>query len=186
MKKDNNAKISLIKTASKLFQEQGFSATGLNQIVKESNTAKGSLYFYFPNGKNELAVAAIADASESTENFMAEILKSNEPLLTRMHNLVDAFGTALETSEFHQGCPICTITLEAASTNEPIRIASQEAYMSWTHLLELHLCANNIADAKDVASSLISLIEGGLILARASKDTAVLESIKKTVTLLLK
>lgn len=186
MRKDNGAKEALIQTASRLFQEQGFSATGLNQIVKESNTAKGSLYFYFPKGKNELAVAAINEASSNTENFMADILHSDESLEIRLHKLVDAFGYALENSEFNQGCPICTITLEAASKNESIRIASDNAYNSWQNLLELHLNANNISDAKDVASSLISLLEGGLILARASKDIRVLNAIKKSVSLLIK
>ena len=57
----------LIKTASRLFGIQGYHATGLNEILKESGTPKGSLYYHFPNGKEELALEAIKLASENIQ-----------------------------------------------------------------------------------------------------------------------
>ena len=45
------AKNRILITAARLFQQQGYHATGLNQIVVESGTPKGSLYYYYPGGK---------------------------------------------------------------------------------------------------------------------------------------
>ncbi len=49
----------IIEKTSELFERQGYHATGLNQIVSESETPRGSLYYYFPEGKEELAAEAV-------------------------------------------------------------------------------------------------------------------------------
>ena len=49
----------IIQAATELFEEQGYHATGLAQILERSQAPKGSLYYYFPGGKQQLAVETI-------------------------------------------------------------------------------------------------------------------------------
>ena len=65
MSADGGARQRIIDTASRLFQEQGYRATGLNQILRESGAPKGSLYYYFPDGKEDLAVHAVRAAADA-------------------------------------------------------------------------------------------------------------------------
>ena len=51
----------MLKKAADLFQRQGFHATGLKQILEESGAPRGSLYFHFPGGKEQLAVEALRE-----------------------------------------------------------------------------------------------------------------------------
>ena len=44
----------IIEKTCELIELQGFNATGVNQIIRESGTPKGSLYYHFPGGKEEL------------------------------------------------------------------------------------------------------------------------------------
>lgn len=77
-KVDSREKI--LQTASRLFQLQGYHATGLNQIIKESGAPKGSLYHYFPNGKEELAVESVKYTSSFIETRIQGILdKVSDP-----------------------------------------------------------------------------------------------------------
>ncbi|HAJ55397.1 MAG TPA: TetR/AcrR family transcriptional regulator, partial [Lactobacillus sp.] len=54
-----NTREKLVATAADLFQEEGVRATGLSKILAVSGTPKGSLYYYFPEGKEQLIKAAI-------------------------------------------------------------------------------------------------------------------------------
>jgi TetR/AcrR family transcriptional repressor of lmrAB and yxaGH operons len=56
MADDPNTRERILATASGLFQRQGYHATGLNQVLAEGKAPKGSLYFHFPRGKEQLAL----------------------------------------------------------------------------------------------------------------------------------
>ncbi|MGL1418954.1 TetR family transcriptional regulator, partial [Vibrio parahaemolyticus] len=55
MEKTRDARTRALETAERLFRTQGFAATGLTQILDESGSPKGSFYFHFPDGKQQLA-----------------------------------------------------------------------------------------------------------------------------------
>jgi TetR/AcrR family transcriptional repressor of lmrAB and yxaGH operons len=63
-KQEGEACARLLGTAADLFQRQGYHGTGLNQILAESGAPKGSLYHYFPEGKEALAAAALGRSGE--------------------------------------------------------------------------------------------------------------------------
>lgn len=50
----NTTRDQIIETTCELLEAYGYHATGLNQILTKSGTPKGSLYYYFPEGKEEL------------------------------------------------------------------------------------------------------------------------------------
>ncbi len=52
-------KDNIVVAAMSLFRRQGYASTGLNQILQESGAPKGSLYHYFPGGKEQLGLAAV-------------------------------------------------------------------------------------------------------------------------------
>ena len=50
---------AIVRAAATLFRRNGYAATGINEIAEVSGAPKGSLYHYFPNGKDEIAEAAV-------------------------------------------------------------------------------------------------------------------------------
>ena len=67
----------LIRTTSRLLRKQGYAATGLNQVMAEAEAPKGSMYFHFPGGKEELAAAALDRFSGRVRDLMAESLAAS-------------------------------------------------------------------------------------------------------------
>lgn len=81
MNNKTDSREKIIEAASKLFQIKGFNATGLNEILKESKSPKGSLYYYFPDGKEQLALEAIRLASKSIlERLETTLNKYSDPI----------------------------------------------------------------------------------------------------------
>ena len=59
---DTRARILL--TMARLIEKQGYHATGLNEIIRESGAPKGSVYYYFPGGKEQIGAEAILEAGK--------------------------------------------------------------------------------------------------------------------------
>ena len=119
-----------------LLRRRGYAASGLGEIVARSGAPKGSLYFHFPGGKEELAIAAMERSAAQLRDAMAVILNSSEDLDEAIGRLIDALAAGLEQSQFADGCPIATVALETAGDSEPMRAAARAAFDSWLEVLK--------------------------------------------------
>lgn len=165
---------AFVKTAGGLLRRQGYAGTGLNEIVARSGAPRGSLYFHFPGGKQELALAAMEQAGEELRAAIAAILGSSDELGEALERLLDGLAGGLERSGYRDGCPIATVTLETASDSEEVRLTAARIFDSWLRALEERLIAAGLAPEAATARALLvlSAIEGALILARARRDLA--------------
>src|SRR6478736_2456380 len=73
-----NSKEKILSAAAKLFRKKGYHATSLSQITKESSAPRGSIYYYFPDGKQQLAKEAIQKTGERVKAYIEKSLASHE------------------------------------------------------------------------------------------------------------
>lgn len=170
----------MLATTAELLRCQGYHATGLLQILEQSRTPKGSLYFHFPGGKDELAAAAPRQAASSWRAVLSAVLSATPgDLAGDLARVCDLLAAELESSGYTHGCPLATVTLETAADNPALRGVAAEQYRGWEALISERLCAEGMpaerADA--VATLVLSSIEGALLLSRAYHDTAPLERV---------
>jgi TetR/AcrR family transcriptional regulator, lmrAB and yxaGH operons repressor len=161
----NATKAQIIDTACELLESQGFQATGLNQIVKESGAPKGSLYYYFPEGKDELAEAAIERAGRLVAERIAVELSSHEDAAEAISRFVANIAHFVEASGFRSGGPLMTVAMETATTNERLNQACRTAYTRLQAAFEAKL-AGRYARSQELASFITATIEGGIMLSR--------------------
>src|SRR5919107_66934 len=93
----------IVETACDLFESQGFHATGINQIVKESGAPKGSLYHYFPEGKDEIAEAAIQWAGRGLAGRIAQGLAAGDTAAEAVNLFITNIALYIEASDFQYG-----------------------------------------------------------------------------------
>jgi TetR/AcrR family transcriptional regulator, lmrAB and yxaGH operons repressor len=177
---------AFIETTGRLLRRQGYAGTGLNEIVARSGAPKGSLYFHFPGGKEQLAIAAMGRAGGQLGEAITAILASCEDLGEALGGLVDALASGLRRSGYRDGCPIATVALEAAADSDGVRTAAAAAFESWLEPLEARLLRDGFAApaARRRALHVLSAIEGALILARATRELAPLEAVREELTAL--
>jgi TetR/AcrR family transcriptional repressor of lmrAB and yxaGH operons len=179
-RKQESSRDAFLRATAELMRRQGYSATAVNEIVAHSGAPKGSLYFLFPGGKEELAVAAMERSGERLRRAIVAILDSRESIGDSLGRLVDAMAVGLQSSSFQDGCPIATVTLEAASGSDAVRAAADGVFATWLAALQARLLAAGLTaqEAERRALLVLAAIEGALILARARRDTAPLTAVR--------
>lgn len=179
MRKGQATRARIVDTTARLLTTQGYHGTGLGQVLDEARAPKGSMYFHFPGGKEELAAEAVRrSAAEWREAVLAVVTTApNPPRAIRA--VCELLATRLEASAFQDGCPVATIALEAAPTSDPIFEATREAYQTWQQLIEDRMRAAGIPEprATRLATTILAAVEGGLVLCKASRSAEPLRRI---------
>ncbi len=169
-----DARDRAIATACSLFKKQGYHGTGLTQIIEESGSPKGSFYFHFPGGKEELAVEAIHHGSQEIVELFAQAAKQSKGDGVRFIDLMTKkLCKWLEDSGYENGCPVTSIALEMAPYSEALSNSCAKAFNEWITISEQALkdCGVNSAHARTIACGFVSGLEGAFILARTQQST---------------
>ncbi|MET8799895.1 TetR/AcrR family transcriptional regulator [Nocardia sp. NPDC004568] len=173
----------MIEATRSSIERQGYFGTGLNQILTDSGTPRGSLYFHFPGGKDELVAAAVGQASGLIDAAL-DAADLTDPA-GAVAGMITLLGDRLEASGWANGCPVATVALEVAGTNDAVQQACAQVYTRWTEALRIILRAAGYRDADDLAVSLLALVEGALLLARTHRSREPLDRAARVARTLL-
>jgi TetR/AcrR family transcriptional regulator, lmrAB and yxaGH operons repressor len=171
----------MVRTAAKLFTQQGYDGTGLQEIIERSGAPRGSLYFHFPGGKQELAVATVNEAGLGIGRGIELTLAAHEDVGEAVAAVVELTAANLERSGFRGGCPIAAVTHDTATSDEQVRSACGGAFDYWRELLETRLlrAGRSRPAAHEEALVILAAIEGGITLGRAHRNTDALAAVAK-------
>ena len=177
----------LLDSAVDLLQRQGYHSTGLNELLERSEAPRGSLYHYFPGGKEQIGAEAIARAGDQVAAAVVHLLRAKPSVADAVEALAGLLAAGLEASAFERGCPVATTALEVTPGSEPIRAAVQASFESWLAPLRERLEAAGFdrLQAARRADLAIATLEGALVLARARQDADVLRDAGRQLRALL-
>lgn len=162
----------ILFATAELFRRQGYHGTGLNQLLSESRAPKGSLYFHFPGGKEQLAAEAVTLAAAELGAQLREALEQATDPATAIVTLGELFAGPLAESGYRDGCPIATVAMETSGDNEQIRASCADAYGAWLAGLTLRIRSWGVPqdEAAPLAELVLSGIQGALLLAKVRQD----------------
>lgn len=173
----------LVHTAMRLFRRQGYASTGLKQILAESGAPRGSLYHYFPGGKEAIGEAAVLRAGRLMRETLAELAARHSEPCSFVRAYCAVMAGWMEESEFRSGCPIATTLLETVPESPSITAAGESAIDGWIDVVAgvLEKRGTSAREARRKAQTIVGAMEGALLLARVRRSTRPIHDVAKLV-----
>lgn len=172
----------ILETAGRLFFSQGYTQTGINQLIDESGVARRTFYHHFES-KEALGVAYLELAGTAwLASLRAAVAgrRSAGGAIQALFDHVQRF--ALDTS--FRGCGILNLGAEFADLGNPVRVRVRETKLAQRNLVRELLQA--FAVPVRIADQVSVLIEGAIALAAALADVAPIHSARDAALELLK
>src|SRR5690606_18104348 len=119
MAKPTSAREDLIETAVELFRARGYEGVGVAELLQKSGAPRGSLYFHFPGGKEQIGAEAVARVGAEVEARFRELRESNVDLDTYVDRVFKYTAKEVKEREYHASCPMAAIAAEFSSAHGP-------------------------------------------------------------------
>jgi TetR/AcrR family transcriptional repressor of lmrAB and yxaGH operons len=165
-----DTKTKFIDSTAQLIEVQGYHATGLNQIILESGAPKGSLYYHFPGGKEELVSAAVQQAGDNLVALIQKNVDESKPAAESIRDFVLGVAHGVEVTNYQSGGPLTAVAMETATTSEPLNLACRAAFSRIQEAFTEKLIASGLSQSRagQLALFITVSIEGGIILSRTN------------------
>jgi AcrR family transcriptional regulator len=175
--KQRNTRQRIVETSAELFRTQGYNATGVKQIVTAAQAPFGSVYHFFPGGKEQLAAEAIIVSGAIYEQLIPAVFDPAPDPVTGVRNFFAGAAEHLRETDYADACPIATVALEVSSVSEPMREACAEVFESWIQAGMRRFEREGVGaeTARRMTIAMLSALEGAFVLARAQRSTKPLE-----------
>lgn len=175
MAKDSRRR--MVVSAASLIGSRGAGATSLSVVLKASHAPRGSIYHHFPSGKRELVGEAMRWTSEQVMAHQRKC-SSNTPAGVLEH-FVSFFRQAVVSSHCQAGCPIAGVVMDTSSNEDRLIEIGRTSFRTWTRLLTSQLRAVGIParSGRPLATTTLASVEGALVLCRAEKSVAPLDTV---------
>jgi AcrR family transcriptional regulator len=171
----------MIVSTALLVRERGARATSLDAVLEHSGAPRGSVYHHFPGGREQL----LREATDYAGEYVARRLERTavEEPLAAIDSLLDEYRESLLASDFRAGCPVVAVAVESAEDGPDLRDHVVGAFDRWRQIFARGFAASGIEEARadELALLVVSGLEGALILSRAYRDLAPLESMRREI-----
>jgi AcrR family transcriptional regulator len=177
----------ILTATGELFRRQGFNGTSLKQVIDAADVPFGSLYHFFPGGKEELADEVLRSSGAAYRQLFEVIWDDAPDPTSAVRTFFDGAAQVLEASDYLDACPIGTVALEVASTNERLRRATGDIFDDWCQTVASRLRSAGVeaSHADDLATTVVAAVEGGFMLSRAARSPRPMQTTGRSMSALV-
>jgi TetR/AcrR family transcriptional repressor of lmrAB and yxaGH operons len=161
----------MIEATIELMRGSGLSGAGINEIVRESAAPKGSVYHFFPAGKQQIVSEALTDYSGRVRLFIDVALSSRQEPAQKVKALFDAFAQRVEAGQYRRSCAFGAVCLDLDADLDDLRLVIADAFEDWRALIASHFDLGDAGRTRSFAGLVLTAIEGAYIRARAEQSS---------------
>jgi len=184
--RESNVKDKILDVASRLFYDQGYNLTGINQIIEEADIARASLYNHF-DSKTDLLLAYLEQTHhrwfEEMDEFLRQIPGPREKLLAMFDYRIHR-----QQKVKYKGCHFSKISAEASQHEIKVfalvRVHKERLKNYISHLVH-QVEHKGTLDDELLIDTIFLLQEGGIATGSVYRNSQALKNAKRIVETLL-
>jgi TetR/AcrR family transcriptional repressor of lmrAB and yxaGH operons len=174
MAKPSSAREDMLTVATDLFRARGYEGVGIAELLEKSGAPRGSLYFHFPGGKQQIGAEVVARVGAEVASRFRELRESGVDITTFIERVFKA--TAAESKErcYEASCPMAALATGFGSNDVKLAEAVKIAFTSWETEIRLAAEARGMtkSNAGLFASAMLTAMEGAFVISKAQRSDA--------------
>jgi AcrR family transcriptional regulator len=172
-----------LDAGTQLFRRNGYAATGVKQVVAHGGAPFGSLYHFFPQGKEQIAIEGIERTAARYEILLDRVFARHPDIGGVASAWFAMAAKALRESDYQDGCPIGTLAGEVAATHDALRKAGEAVLVAWQRRVAARLRELGVpaGEARRLATFAVAALEGAILLGRVQRSTVPLTETGRVV-----
>ena len=168
----SDTRTRMLEATGRLIRERGYHGTSLNDILALSGAPRGSLYFHFPGGKDQLVIEVTRASVAEVAVKLGEHLDAAKSPALAVRRIAESTAEMLKASDYARSCPVAPVVLDSTTDIPELTALCREAFEQWIGLLRAAFVKSGIPEkrARSLAMLVEASLEGMMVICRATRD----------------
>ena len=164
----------MLSAAVDLFAARGYEGVGIAELLSKANAPRGSLYFHFPAGKEQIGVEVVERVGAEVAKRFRDLHGSGVDLNTFVERVFKTTAKECRDRNYVASCPMAAIACGFGEGNPKLAAAVGDAFVSWEREISAAARARGMSaeNATIFASSMLASIEGAFVVSKAQRSSA--------------
>lgn len=186
-KKRCDTRTKMLVSAAEVMRERGAAGVTIDEVLARSGAPRGSVYYHFPDGRNQILAEALRYSGDSITATIDEAVGRGARVLLREY--VEFWERLLTEGDFNAGCPVVAAAIGCSADDDPELSAEAGVILGrWCTAMTRAFVADGFseADAASLAVMSISALEGAIVLCRSTRSVTPLRQVGDQLEFLIK
>lgn len=184
--KRSPTRTNMLVSAAEVLRERGAAGVTIDEILSRSGAPRGSVYYHFPQGRNQILTEALRHAGDTITAHIDAAADQGGTVL--MDSFVTFWERLLIDSDYNAGCPVVAAAIGSADDEPRLTEEAGRIFRHWRDALTRAFTSDGFepTDAAALAVMCIAALEGAVVLCRSTRSVGPLHDVADQIEFLVK
>jgi len=184
--KRGSTRTNMLISAAEVLRERGAAGVTIDEVLARSGAPRGSVYYHFPEGRNQILTEALQYASDLVSDVIDDAATKGGMYLIR--RFVSFWEDLLVESTFTAGCPVVAAAIGSADDEPQLTTVAGSIFRRWRDALTRAFVSDGFDEpcAASLAITCIASLEGAVVLSRSTRSVDPLNEVAEQLEFLIK